>query len=239
MPPRLHRSVRSPASLPMALALAAGLAPALAGPRPAGAQDWHALERPGRLGPEANLVPQTLPAGTAVVRVLLAGDSWAQFMWDDGSHNDLFDRYGQADKLALSNSLDTNPTSLPYTGPAYAVSGSEARNWVDPANYAYLANLVAALNANPSVDLVMLSIGGNDVLAGKDDGGWYKDMDLDVPGSEAAFFDQLHTDTETIISTIEAVRPDIRVMISSYDYPNFNVGHHCGVALRMPMSVRT
>jgi hypothetical protein len=52
-------------------------------------------------------------------------------------------------------------------------------------------------------------------------------MDLDVAGSEAAFFQQLELDTFTIIDAILAVRPEIRVMLSSYDYPNFNVGFWC------------
>ena len=39
-------------------------------------------------------MPQSLPPGVAKTRVLLAGDSWAQYMWDDGSHNLIFDRYG-------------------------------------------------------------------------------------------------------------------------------------------------
>ncbi|TPW02585.1 MAG: hypothetical protein FD129_3178, partial [bacterium] len=52
-------------------------------------------------------------------------------------------------------------------------------------------------------------------------------MDLDVPGSEEAFFDQLEDDTFAIIDAALAVRPTIRVMISSYEYPNFNIGFWC------------
>ena len=39
-----------------------------------------------------------------------------------------------------------------YTGPEYAVGGSEARQWADTANYPWIANTVAALNADPTVD---------------------------------------------------------------------------------------
>ncbi|HET9234753.1 MAG TPA: T9SS type A sorting domain-containing protein [Candidatus Eisenbacteria bacterium] len=171
--------------------------------------------------PRANLFPQTLPPGVATLRVLIAGDSWAQYMWDDGTHNAIFDRYGHAEKRAVSRSRGSDP-GPGYTGPEYAISGSEARQWVDTGNYPWIANMVADLNANPSIDRVVLSIGGNDVLAGKSEGGWYKDMDLDVPGSEAAFFDNLRDDTETIINAALAVRPNLGTVISSYDYPNFN-----------------
>jgi hypothetical protein len=191
-------------------------------------QDWNALRDQGPLDPSANLVPTTLPQGVAVPRVLLAGDSWAQYMWDDGSHNDIFDRYGHAEKLAVSQSLSSDP-GPGYTGTQYAVSGSEARQWVDVANYPWIANMVAALTVNPTIDRVLLSIDGNDVLAGKSGGGWYKDMNLDHPGSETALFARIHDDTFTIINAALAVRPDLRVVLSSYDYPNFNTGILCFV----------
>jgi hypothetical protein len=205
------------------LAVLALVAAAVSFPDATTAQDWSVLEDKRPPNPDINLVPLTLPPGIATGRVLLAGDSWAQYMWDDGSHNDLFDRYGHAEKLAVSQSLASNPDP-PYTGPGYAVSGSEARQWTDTANYPWIANTVAALNADPTIDTVVLSIGGNDFLAGKPDGGWYKDMDLDVPGSEAAFIAQLEANTLQIADAAKAVRPDVSVMISSYDYPNFNVG---------------
>ena len=155
-------------------------------------------------------------------RVLLAGDSWAQYMWDDDAHNETFDKFGQADHRAVSRSLGSNP-GPGYSGPEYAVSGSEAREWVDTADYPWIANVVAELVAEPTIDTVMFSLGGNDILAGKSDGGWYKDMDLDVPGSEQALFTRILADSSTIVDAITAVRPGVDVLVSSYEYPNFNV----------------
>ena len=168
---------------------------------------------------EPKRIPPTCPSPEP--RALLAGDSWAQFMWDDNSHNDIFDRFGHADKQMLSESRDSMPDPG-YTGSEYAISGSEARNWVDTANYPFLANMQVALTANPSIDTVVLSIDGNDVLAGKSDGGWYKDMDLDVPGSEEALFQTIQTNTLTIVDAALSIRPTLQTLISSYDYPNFN-----------------
>jgi len=111
-------------------------------------------------------------------------------MWDDDSYDDLFDKFGHGDKRAQSRSLDANPGSG-HTGPEYAISGSEAREWADTANYPWIANMVADLTANSSIDTVVLSIGGNDVLAARSGGGWYKDMDLDSSGSEEALFDRI------------------------------------------------
>lgn len=201
------------------------------------ADHFRALRETRPPDPNANAL-RFLPPAVPAPRILLAGDSWAQYMWDDGSHNDILDKFGHGEKRALSLSLGSDP-GPGYVGPEYAVSGSQARHWVDTANYPWLANLVTALQENPSIDLVVLSIGGNDVMAGKDNDGWYKDMDLDVPGSEQAFFDRLTLDTATIIQAALDVRPEIRVMISAYDYPNFNVGFWCFVSacpLRRNMS---
>ena len=221
-PPRVRRGIRWAVLVVAALVTNAS---------PGGAADeaFRALRETGPVDSTHNQLPFPALDATVAPRVLIAGDSWAQYMWDDGSHNDIFDKFGQGDKRALSLSLSDDP-GPGYTGPEYAVSGSEARQWANTAQYPWIANVVAALQANPTIDTVLLSIGGNDVLAGKSDGGWYKDMDLDVPGSEAAFFQRLEHDTFVIIDAVLAVRPTLRVMLSSYDYPNFNVGLLCFVS---------
>jgi hypothetical protein len=199
---------------------------AIAGARHAAAQDFRALRDTVPPDPAANLAPALVPAELITPRLLLAGDSWAQYMWDDASHNEQFDRYGHAEKRAVSRSLGSDP-GPGYTGPEYAISGSEARQWANTASYPWIANMVADLQANPTIDRVLLSIGGNDVLAGRSGGGWYKQMDLDVPGSEAALFEQIRVHTLQIVDAALAVRPDLRVIVSSYDYPNFNTGALC------------
>jgi hypothetical protein len=204
-------------SISILLLLPAGLADA---------QDPAALEerRPLEERPRAELSAQ--PTSLDSPRVLIIGDSWAQYMWDDRSHPDLLDRFGLADHQALSVSLGSDP-GPGHTGPEVAVSGSEARQWVDTANYPWLANTIALLEQHPTIDRVVMSLGGNDLLAGKSGGGWYKDMDLDFPGSEQALFERLRGDTRTIVDAILAARPGIEIILSSYDYPNFNVGFWC------------
>lgn len=187
------------------------------------AQDFSVLSR---LHEADRALTEPLPRAPGTPTVLIAGDSWAQFMWDDGVHATLLDRFGLSDTSAISLSRGSDP-GPGYTGPEYAISGSEARQWAATSSYPWIANTIAALEANPTIDWVVLSLGGNDVLAGRSGDGWYKDMDLDVPGSEAAFFDQLEADTFTVIDALLAVRPGIRVILSSYDYPNFNVGVWC------------
>jgi len=171
-----------------------------------------------------------LPANcdAPVPRIIMAGDSWAQYMADDNTHNRVLKMYGQGDKTTISSTFevgilcgDTQPDA---SDPYYTVSGSEARQWANEAVYNYLQNLIDAINANPTVDAVLLSIGGNDILAGRSEGGWYLDMDLDVAGSEQALFDQITADMLYIMDEVWArARPNIDFIISSYDFPNFNV----------------
>ncbi len=168
------------------------------------------------------------PAPNPAPRIIMAGDSWAQYMADDNTHNRVLKMYGQGDKTTIASTFevgilcgDTQPDS---NDPYYTVSGSEARQWADETVYNYLQNLIDAINANPTIDAVLLSIGGNDILAGRSGGGWYLDMDEDVAGSEQALFDQITADMLYIMDEVWArARPDINFIISSYDFPNFNV----------------
>lgn len=160
--------------------------------------------------------------GSSDPKVLLAGDSWAQFMGDDGTYDDVFNAYGFSDYYLVTQTLGSSP-GPGYTGSAYAVSGSEAREWANTVDYPYIQNMVNALQNNPEIETVVLSIGGNDILAAKSGGGWYKDMDLDVAGSEQALFNVIEGNTLAIVNAALNVRPDIEVLISSYEYPNFDV----------------
>lgn len=158
-------------------------------------------------------------------RIAIAGDSWAQYMADDNTHNVTLNMYGHGDKSAISSTYEMGILCTSNPGATdYAVSGSEAAEWADETNFNYLQNLINALNANPTIDHVMLSIGGNDVLRARSNNGWYNNMDLDNPGSEQALFDEIIADTDYIINQVWArARPNIKFIISGYDYPNFNV----------------
>lgn len=175
------------------------------------------------------LVQAQAPAnctGTQAPRLLIAGDSWAQYMADDLVHNNAYKGYGHTDKYAVSETFEIVISLWGSGNPDpwdYAVSGSEAREWVNEAEYPYLQNVRNELLSKPSIDKVLLSIGGNDILAARCDGGWYKDMDLNEPGSEAALLDTIMAHTEYLVEEILAIRPNIQVILSSYDYPNFNV----------------
>ncbi len=160
-------------------------------------------------------------------RIAIAGDSWAQYMADDGTYNKTLSMYGHGDKASISDTYEISIGCSGNPGPnVYAVSGSLAKEWANEAEYDYLQNLIDACNGNPDIDYIVLSIGGNDILAARSGGGWYKNMDLDEPGSEQALFDQITADMVYIMDEVWArARPNINFVISSYDFPNFNVAN--------------
>ncbi len=133
-------------------------------------------------------------------RVLLVGDSWAHIMWNELSLRDVF--------------TDAGFSGVHEFGTNTAVGGTTAAYWAQSAN---LQTITSALNAYPSIDMVHFSMGGNDFLAGQSNGGWYKGMGS---SAEAALFDTIKANIETVIQHILNIRPDIKIVIASYDYIN-------------------
>ena len=89
-----------------------------------------------------------------------------------------------------------------------AVGGETAANLSSASGLLHISNTLAA---NPDVELVHLSIGGNDFL-----GVWTNAF---TPSQEAALFQGITDDVETIVDHILAIAPTVRILWSSYDYP--------------------
>jgi hypothetical protein len=129
-------------------------------------------------------------------RVLIVGDSWAQFQFVDGSHEDVFTDNGYA--------------NIDVVGLLTTESGSRASDWAQPDQ---LQIIIAELQANADIDTVQVTLGGNDFL-----GNWTADMtNMQV----LALQQQIITDLNTIIDTILLYDSRIEVVLSFYDYTNF------------------
>ncbi len=135
-------------------------------------------------------------------RVMLLGDSWTHIMWDLRTYRDVFHQFGFGDKLERGNNT--------------AVGGTTASYWAQPANLATITN---ELQQHPAIDIVLISIGGNDMLAGMNGAipGWHTGMNA---SQESALFDRIQADMQTMIDAIKTVRPNIHVLFSGYDYIN-------------------
>lgn len=138
----------------------------------------------------------TQQASAQTRKVLLVGDSWAEQQWDDGVHNAVFDLNGYPDYEAF--------------GDVVAISGSTAAEWVAPTE---LQKITDALMANPEIDTVQLTLGGNDFLDS-----WNTGL---TPMAVTALQNQIIADLQTVSDHILAIDINLEIILSFYDYPNF------------------
>src|SRR5687768_14482804 len=85
---------------------------------------------------------------TAVPKVLLVGDSWAAYMHTDRTINDVLKTWGHSNYKYVSNST-------------LSVNGADTKDFVQQSK---LDEILNQLTLNPSIEVVHLSIGGNDFL---------------------------------------------------------------------------
>ena len=130
-------------------------------------------------------------------RVLVVGDSWSAYTVGYDSLNASFASFGHSEMRAI--------------GSTTAISGSTAADWTTSS---YQQRIVNALNVNPDIEVIHLTIGGNDFFAG-----WSVSMGA---SAETALFDEIADDVENVIDFIKAQDPDLQVLLSTYDYPNFD-----------------
>lgn len=130
-------------------------------------------------------------------KVLLVGDSWAFFMDVDKTFNNSLKKYGHSNYKYLTNSV-------------IAENGAETSDFLLPAKQHMIDSLI---KSNPSIEVVHLSIGGNDVL-----GDWKVSS---TSGYIDTLFQGISTRLKSIISFIKSTKPGIKIVWSGYVYPNF------------------
>jgi len=134
---------------------------------------------------------------TPEYKVLLVGDSWAFFMGLDQTINRVLTQWGHSNYRYLTNLT-------------LAENGAETDDFLKPEKRNEIA---AQLLANPSVEVVHLSIGGNDYL-----GDWNVNF---TPAQTEVLLDSITNRLTSVIQFIKSVRPGIHVFFSGYTYPNF------------------
>jgi lysophospholipase L1-like esterase len=128
-------------------------------------------------------------------RILLAGDSWSAFM-------EVFKTFNSV--LSEREGLE----SYRSTGVTTSIVGIRAYEYAAPA---ILALVTEALAEHPTIDIVHLSLGGNDVLYG----GWRPSMN---ETQAQALYHNVTGHIETVVDHILALRPDIRIGLCSYTF---------------------
>lgn len=142
----------------------------------------------------------SIVAQAQTAKVLIVGDSWAQQQYSDTIHDAVFDVNGYPEIEVLRNGEAT----------AVAIDGTTAADWVLPSE---LQRITDALVNNPSVDTVQLTLGGNDFL-----NNWHTTMTMMETDILKA---GIVADLQIIVDAILAVDSQIEIIMSFYDFPNF------------------
>ena len=130
-------------------------------------------------------------------RILLVGDSWAAFQNGYGTINEGLKNVGHSDKRFVSSVVISE-------------NGADTWDFVDGPKQDAIQDLI---DANPDIEVVHLSIGGNDVLG---------DWNLNFTDEETDSLTQtVETRLRTIIDFLQATRSGMRVFWPGYTYPNF------------------
>ncbi len=135
---------------------------------------------------------------TTTPKILVLGDSWAFFSWQGDSYNENCNRFGFTDMEAISNST-------------LSVNGSKASNFFTDAPR--VQELRDVLGNNPSIEFIHFSLGGNDLLGSYHTSNSSSQNSID--------YQTLMVDIRAGLDTIFSINPNLKVLISGYDYPNF------------------
>jgi len=130
-------------------------------------------------------------------KVLLIGDSWAAFMNTDQTFNTAFKNWGHSNYKFVSNSIVSE-------------NGAETDDFQKVNKQNEIINLI---NANPSIEAIHISIGGNDVL-----GDWKVSY---TSGQTDTLLEQVSERLDSIVRFLKSTRPGIKIVWSGYTYPNF------------------
>ncbi|HZH68425.1 MAG TPA: T9SS type A sorting domain-containing protein [Chitinophagales bacterium] len=136
------------------------------------------------------------PNSGVKTRVMLLGDSWANFMWTYGSMTEALQYNGFADVKENGN----------FT----SIVGMQAETW---ASEGWIDVIKARVKALKDADIYVIFIGGNDVVWK-----WRRDKPTDIL---IPYADEMLKNTDRIIEEILKINPDGQIVIGGYDYTNF------------------
>ena len=135
---------------------------------------------------------------TPQTKVMLIGDSWGFFMDYEQTLNNVFKKWGHSDIKYVTNSN-------------IVVNGWETHDLLTPAAEQQMTSL---FNQYPSINVVHMSIGGNDML-----GDWKVSFSA---GKTDSMMNDVRSRIDSIVMFLKAAKPGIRIVWSGYTYPNFD-----------------
>ncbi len=156
---------------------------------------------------------------TRTKRVLWVGDGWSYRMWQNQNLSNVFDQYGHADKIDWNNDPTPDVTTSDVDSLQTSVGGTTetltAQNALIPGFYngglSIMDRMTTELTNEPTIDIVLLSLGLNDWIAGM--------LSAGGPNSYNNANNQPIADNiQTLINAAKGVRSNIDVVIMGYDY---------------------
>ncbi len=152
------------------------------------------------------------PNALAVKRILLVGDSWAQWPWKMHSFQTVLNSNFGAGVYEVEGT---------YTALGGTTANSWATNAVPPedtfpsppgySNMPSLDRITWSLNKWPTIDIIHLSISGNDMWA------WRADW---TPAQTQALYDTIRNDVHAVVNWIRTNHPHVKILLCGYDYLN-------------------
>ncbi len=138
-------------------------------------------------------------------KILIVGDSW-------GSFPCLYNSMGKMIKDVEAKITEDNrclrTTKL----------GVEASEWIGSKQD---QRVIKFLKNTPRLKYIYLSLGGNDLM-----GRWNKDF---TPQQELELYTLTFNTVQKIMKNYIAIRPDIKIILSGYDFPHFKPNHKIGL----------
>lgn len=134
--------------------------------------------------------------------ILVAGDSWANFLCDDHGYQKIFDEQNIKD---LIENPDCKSTSK---------NGLEAGEWMQSEQH---QRLLEKIQPGTNIKYVHLSIGGNDLIAL-----WKVWMTSE---QENELFERNYGFIIATLESLLAKNAQIKVILSGYDFPRFTPDH--------------
>jgi lysophospholipase L1-like esterase len=165
-------------------------------------------QRPSRLGGFILLsviLSLCLQVEAGTKRILVVGDSWAAFMTHPMT-GEIFQHTLKTEGYEEAEIVATEKTAVP---------GSRADQWATN-HKGKLDDLKQTLATNLTVDIVFLVIGGNDFLREA----IKTNLSNLTAGDRARLWAGIRTNIQTVVDTILAVRPSLKVVLCDYDYLN-------------------
>lgn len=151
----------------------------------------------------------SIPTVNAQKKILIVGDSWAETIWRTNIFDSVCLEEGYPPGLAEGGEGDKKIGNLT------AIGGSRAGQWAENYND-WQSRIKTIITQNPSISFIHLIIGGNDIIRIAAN---FNIMDIS-PLLREHQWNIIQRNIQKLVDFCLTLKPDLKVLISDYDYLN-------------------